>query len=198
MNFLAELFLHGTIIRGLPIPIVRTVLKFLKTLFGAADASMPTSPVVYPRPMAEIVEYLVLLQTQGTAPSRGRQGSLLRLARALSEDAYCLGYLNGMFDALCQQWDVPAGERRLVTGSACTLLFRDLLDGCCDLRTAATIEDAAFNRAHAVAGDPEFLRGKFDGCTELTRYTVTKDSKDMPAKLHERLKQLAATPELAA
>ena len=174
------------------------MLNFLKSLLGTADANIPTSPVAYPRPMAEMVEYLVLLQTQGTAPSRGRQGSLLRLCGNLSEDAYCLGYLHGMFDALCQQWDVPAGERRLVTGSAFTLLFRDLLDGCCDLRTASTIEDAAFNHAQAFSGDPEFLRGKFDGCTELTRYTVTKERHDMPVKLHERLKQLAATSELAA
>lgn len=174
------------------------MLTFLKNLFGAADARIPTSPVAYPRPMAEMVEYLVLLQTQGTAPSRGRQGSLLRLGTTLSEDVYCLGYVHGMFDALCQQWDVPAGERRLVTGSACTLLFRDLLDGCCDLRTAATIEDAAFNRAHTSTGDPEFLRGKFDGCTELTRYTATKERRDMPVKLHARLKQIEASSELAA
>jgi hypothetical protein len=175
----------------LPIPIVRIVLKFLKSLFGAADAHLPTSPVAYPRPMAEMVEYLVLLQTQGTAPSRGRKGNLLRLGRILSEDAYCLGYLNGMFDALCLQWDVPAAEHRLVTGSACTLLFRDLLDGCCDLRTASVIEDAAFNNTNALGGDQAFLRGKFDGCSELTRYTATKNLKDMPAMLHERLKQLA-------
>ena len=167
------------------------MLKFLKALAGTPAAPLPVSPVAYPRPMAEMVEYLVLLQTQGTAPSQGRKGSLLRLGRTLSEDAYCLGYVQGMFDALCHQWEVPAAERRLVIGSASTLMFRDLLDGCCDLRTITVIEDTAFNRMHAYAGDPDFLRGKFDGCSELTRYTATRESKDMPALLHGRLRQLA-------
>lgn len=179
-------------------PLPFTVLKFLKHLFGTTDTPALSSPVAYPRPMAEMVEYLILLQTQGTAPSRGRTGSLLRLGRALSEDAYCLGYLQGMFDSLCHQWDVPANERRLVIGSASTLMFRDLLEGCCDLRTAAAIEDTAFNRVHALAGNPAFLRGKFDGCSELTRYTATRDAKDMPARLHDRLKHLASSPEQAA
>lgn len=168
------------------------MLKFLKNLVGRADAPLPASPVAYPRPMAEMVEYLVLLQTQGTAPGRGRTGNLLRLGAALSEDPYCLGYVAGMFDCLCHQWDVPVDERRLVIGSATTLLFRDLLDACCDQRRAGAIEDAAFNGMRRYAGDLEFARGKFDGCSELTRYTATKEPADMPGRLHERLKQLAA------
>lgn len=141
--------------------------------------------------MAEITEYLILLQTCGTAPSRGRQGSLLRLATHLSEDPYCLGYLHGMFESLCEQWDVPAAERRVVIGTASTILFRDLLDGCCDPRCAGKIEDTAFNGLHAYAGVPVFQRGKFDGCTELTRYTATGDQGHLPGLLHQRLKQLA-------
>jgi hypothetical protein len=174
------------------------MLKFLKSLFGNNDTPALPSPVAYPRPMAEMVEYLILLQTQGTAPSRGRKGSLLRLGTTLSEDAYCLGYLQGMFDALCHQWEVPANEQRLVIGSAFTLMFRDLLEGCCDPRRASVIEDKAFNQVHALAGDAAFLRGKFDGCSELTRYTATKDARDMPAKLHDRLKQLASSSEQVA
>jgi hypothetical protein len=170
-----------------------TVLNFLKNLIGSADAPPHPSPVAYPRPMAEMVEYLILLQTQGSAPSRGKTGTLLGLCKQLSEDPYCLGYLHGMFDSLCHQWDVPTGERRLVIGTASTLLFRDLLESCCDLRRASAIEDAAFNGLHTFANDPAFLRGKFDGCSELTRYTATKEATDMPARLHERLKQLAET-----
>lgn len=169
-----------------------TMLKFLKTLAGNAAAPQPPSPVAYPRPMAEMVEYLVLLQTQGTAPSRGRTGNLLRLGITLSEDPYCLGYLSGMFEALCHHWDIPAGERPLVVGSASTMMFRDLLENCCDLRRAAAIEDAAFNGMRRYASDPVFLRGKFDGCSELTRYAATRDASDMPARLHDRLKELAA------
>ena len=141
--------------------------------------------------MAEMVEYLILLQTCGTAPSRGRKDNLLRLGTLLSEDPYCLGYLHGMFDSLCEQWDVPAAERRLVVGTASTLMFRDLLDGCCDPRCIGKIEDAAFNGVHAHADGVAFQRGKFDGCTELTRYTATKEQIHMPSRLHDRLKQLA-------
>lgn len=167
------------------------MLNLLKKLAGKPEQLAPPSPVAYPRPMAEMVEYLILLQTCGTAPSRGRQGNLLRLGSLLSEDPYCLGYLHGMFDSLCEQWEVPAAERKLVIGTASTLLFRDLLDGCCDPRSVGRIEDTAFNGLHAHANDRTFLRGKFDGCTELTRYTATKDQADMPARLHDRLKQLA-------
>ena len=168
------------------------VLKFLKKLVASPKAAPPVpSPVAYPRPMAEMVEYLVLLQTCSTAPSRGRQGNLLRLAMLLAEDPYCLGYLHGMFDSLCEQWQIPAAERRLVVGTASTILFRDLLDGGCDPRTIGKLEDAAFNGLLAFANDPAFQRGKFDGCTELTRYTATKEQRDMPSRLHERLRQLA-------
>lgn len=142
--------------------------------------------------MAEMVEFLILLQMQGTAPVSGKSGNLLRLATTLSQDPYCLGYLTGMFDSLCHQWEVPASERRLVIGSAATLMFRDLLDTCCDPRRTAAIEDAAFNGVLTFANDAAFLRGKFDGCSELTRYTATKNRDDMPARLHDRLKHLAA------
>jgi hypothetical protein len=169
-------------------PTSSTVLNFLKNLVGSTDAPPPPA---YPRPMAEMTEYLVLLQTCGTAPNRGRQGNLLRLATALSEDPYCLGYLHGMFDSLCEQWDVPAAERRLVVGTASTILFRDLLDGCCDPQCVGKIEDASFNRLHTYAGDRVFQRGKFDGCTELTRYTATGEQGYLPVLLHARLKQLA-------
>ena len=171
-----------------------TVLNFLKILVGARAAANFDSgpgPIAYPRPMAEMAEYLILLQTRGTAPSRGRNGNLLRLATFLGEDPYCLGYLHGMFDSLCEQWEVPASERRLVVGTASTILFRDLLEGCCDPRTVGRLEDAAFNGLHAFANDPSFRRGKFDGCSELTRYTATKEQGDMPVRLHARLKQLA-------
>jgi hypothetical protein len=168
-----------------------TMLNFLKNILGKTDPLQPPSPVAYPRPMAEMVEYLILLQTCGTAPSSGRKGNLLRLGSCLSEDAYCLGYLNGMFDCLCEQWEVPVSERKLVIGTAFTLLFRDLLDECCDPRCVGKIEDTAFNGLHAFANDPIFLRGKFDGCSELTRYTATKEQAHMPERLHERLKQLA-------
>lgn len=176
----------------------QNVLNLLKKLAGKPERLPPRSPVAYPRPMAEMVEYLILLQNCGTAPSRGRQGNLLRLGGLLSEDPYCLGYLHGMFDSLCEQWEVPAAERKLVIGTASTLLFRDLLDGCCDPRSVGRIEDAAFNGLHAYANDRTFLRGKFDGCTELTRYTATKDQADMPARLHDRLKQLAEESSVAA
>lgn len=43
-----------------------------------------------------------------------------------------------------------------------------------------------------LAGDLEFVRGKFDGRSELTRYTATTGPADMPVRLHERWKQLAA------
>lgn len=144
--------------------------------------------------MAEMVEYLILLQAPGTAPGGSRHGKLLGLTTTLSTDPYCLGYMTGMFDSLCHQWDVPACERRLVIGSAATLMFRDLLETCCEPRRGAAIEDAAFNGVLAFANDPAFLRGKFDGCSELTRYTATREREDMPARLHERLKHLAATP----
>jgi hypothetical protein len=166
------------------------VLNFLKNLVASSNHTSPASPVAYPRPMAEMTEYLVLLQTCGTAPSRGRQGNLLRLATHLSEDPYCLGYLHGMFESLSEQWDVPAAERRVVIGTASTILFRDLLDGC-DPRCVGKIEDTAFNGLHAHAGDPVFQRGKFDGCTELTRYTATGDQGHLPSLLHQRLRQLA-------
>lgn len=178
------------------IPLAETaVLHLLKALFGSPDTTSPTiaapATVAYPRPMAEMVEYLILLQTCGTAPSRNRKGNLLWLATLLSEDAYCLGYLQGMFDSLCEQWDVPSAERRLVTGTAATLFFRDLLDGCCDPRGVGRIEDMAFNGLHIMANDPGFRRGMFDGCTELTRYTATRDKGHLPGLLHERLRQLA-------
>lgn len=167
------------------------VLNFLKNLVGPSKAAISVSSIAYPRPMAEMAEYLILLQTCGTAPSRGRQGNLLRLATHLSEDPYCLGYLHGMFESLCEQWDVPAAERRVVTGTASTILFRDLLDNCCEPRCTGKIEDVAFNGLHAYAGDPVFQRGKFDGCTELTRYTATGDQGHLPGLLHQRLRQLA-------
>lgn len=140
--------------------------------------------------MAEMVEFLALLQMQATAPGEQKGGNLLRITTALSEDAYCLGYLTGMFESLCHQWEVPANEQRVVIGSAFTLLFRDLLENRCDIRQAAAIEDAAFNSARRFANDPVFLRGKFDGCSELNRYTATKSRDDMPVQLHHRLKQL--------
>lgn len=174
------------------------MLNFLKNLVGSPGTPQQPGPVAYPRPMAEMAEYLILLQTCGTAPSRGRQGNLLRLATLLGEDPYCLGYLHGMFDSLCEQWEVPAAERRLVVGTASTILFRDLLDGCCDPRTVGTIEDRAFNGLLVHAADPAFRQGKFDGCTELTRYTATKDQGDMPSRLHARLKQLAELPVTSA
>lgn len=173
------------------IPLQKTMLNFLKTILGRTDELPAPGPVAYPRPMAEMVEYLILLQTCATAPSSGRKGALLRLGNLLSEDPYCLGYLHGMFDCLCEQWEVPAFERKLVVGTASTLLFRDLLDECCDPRCVGKIEDTAFNGLHAFANDPVFLRGKFDGCSELTRYTATKEQAHMPERLHERLKQLA-------
>lgn len=168
------------------------MLKILKNLAGTADAPPTVSPVAYPRPMAELVEYLVLLQARGTAPGCGRKGSLLRLGATLSEDPYCRGYLHGMFDALCQQWDVPAPEQRVVIGTASTLMFRNLLEGRCHPHDIAKIEDAAFNALHAHANDAAFLRGKFDGCSELNRYAATKQAAHMPARLHERLKCVAA------
>lgn len=168
------------------------MLTFLKNIFGGADASLLHTPIPYPKTMAEMVEFLVLLQAPGTAPESGKSGNLLRLTTTLSKDPYCLGYLTGMFDSLCHQWDVPAGERRLVIGSASTLLFRDLLNTCCDPRSASRIEDDAFNGALTLANDAAFLRGKFDGCSELTRYTATKRRDDMPVRLHERFKHLAA------
>lgn len=171
---------------------VLAVLNFLKNLVGSS-ASPPSTPgpVAYPRPMAELAEYLILLQTAGTAPQRGRNGNLLRLAMLLGEDPYCLGYLHGMFDSLCEQWEVPAAERRLVVGTASTILFRDLLDDCCDPRTVGKLEDAAFNGLVTHAAHPAFLRGKFDGCTELTRYTATGEQADMPCRLHAYLRKLA-------
>ncbi|OWW20578.1 hypothetical protein [Noviherbaspirillum denitrificans] len=165
------------------------MLNFLKNLTDSSPAT-PPGPVAYPRPMAEMAEYLILLQAAGTAPGSGRKGNLLRLATLLADDPYCLGYLHGMFDSLCEQWEVPATERRLVIGTASTILFRDLLDDCCEPRTIGTIEDKAFNGLHAFAGDGDFRRGRFDGCTELTRYTATRERNDIPARLHERLKQL--------
>lgn len=170
-------------------PTPSPVLKFLKNL-AVSSASAP-GPAAYPRPMAEMAAYLILLQAAGTAPGSGRKGNVLRLAILLGKDPYCLGYLHGIFDALCEQWDVPPAERRLIVGTASTLLFRDLLDGCCDPRAAGMIEDRAFNGLHVFAGHAEFRRGRFDGCTELTRYTATKERRDMPARLHEHLKQLA-------
>lgn len=167
------------------------MLKYLKTFFASPDAPFLQTPVTYPGAMAEMVEYLILLQAPGTAPGRGKNGALLDIATALSRDAYCLGYVSGLFDALCHQWEVPVSEQRLVIGSASTLMFRDLLDTC-DPRSASAIEDAAFNSALMHAADPAFLRGKFDGCSELTRYTATKDQKDLPTRLHERLLHLAS------
>jgi len=168
------------------------VLKFFKDLLGGAKAPLLDTPASSPRHMAELVEFLILLQAPGTAPASGKKGNLLRLATSLSQDPYCLGYMMGMFDSLCQQWEVPASEQRVITGSACTLLFRDLLENVCDLRHAATIEDAAFNGARQHASDPAFQRGKFDGCSELTRYMATKKRDDMPLRLHVRLKELLA------
>ena len=167
-----------------------TVLKFFKNILPGAKGPLLHTAAAAPRTMAELVEFLILLQAQGTAPNSGREGNVLRLANLLSTDPYCLGYMNGMFESLCHQWEVPVAEQQLVSGSACTLLFRDLLENCCDLRHASTIEDAAFNGARLHAGDPAFQRGKFDGCSELMRYTATKKRDDMPTMLHERFKQL--------
>lgn len=175
-------------------PAEAAVLHLLKALVGSSNTPSPSiaapTTVAYPRPMAEMVEYLVLLQACGTAPDRGRKGNLLWLGTLLSEDAYCLGYLHGMFDSLCEQWDVPATERRLVVGTASTIFFRDLLDGCCDPRGVGRIEDTAFNGLHTLANDPGFRRGMFDGCTELTRYTATGEVAHMPSRLHDRLRQV--------
>lgn len=190
-SFVEENYFRTAHSQGSDPPVPPAVLKFLKNLVGSTGTPPSPGPVAYPRPMAELTEYLVLLQTCGTAPNRGRQGNLLRLATLLSEDPYCLGYLHGMFDALCEQWEVPAAERRVVAGTASTVLFRDLLDGCCDPRCAGKIEDTAFNNLHAYAGDPVFQHGKFDGCTELTRYTATGERGHLPGLLHQRLKQLA-------
>lgn len=165
------------------------MLNSLKNLFGG-NTSLLSGSSQYPGMMAEMVEFLTLLQMQGTAPGEQKGGNLLRITSALSEDAYCLGYLTGMFESLCHQWEVPANEQRVIIGSAFTLLFRDLLENRCDIRHASAIEDAAFNCARRFANDPVFLRGKFDGCSELNRYTTTKSSDDMPVQLHHRLKQL--------
>ena len=169
------------------------MLTFLKSLFAGAEAPLLKTPASYPGTMAEMVEYLVLLQAPGTAPGSNRKDNLVRLATTLGNDPYCLGYLTGMLECLCHQWEVPAPEQRLVMGSATTLLFRDLLDKCCDPRRATVIEDAAFNGLLAFGSDPAFQRGKFDGCSELTRYSATKEQQDMPAKLHDRLRQLATS-----
>lgn len=165
------------------------MLKFLKSLFPDNDAPFLQTPVTYPGAMAEMVEYLILLQAPRSAANAGKSGNLLRLADTLSKDPYCLGYMAGMFESLCHQWEVTATERRLVIGSATTLMFRDLLDKC-DPRSALSIEDAAFNSALMYAADPAYLRGKFDGCTELTRYAATKDQRDMPAQLQQHLQHL--------
>lgn len=167
------------------------MLKFLKNLLAAAPAPLIDTPASYPGTMAEIVEYLVLLQASGPGNGRSSKGNLFRIAVTLSEDPYCLGYLTGMFDALCQHAEVPVTERRLIIRSACSLLFHDLLGSCTDSRSAATIEAAAFSRSLTLAQDPEFLRGRFDGCSELVRYTATKEHAYLPSKLHGHLKQLA-------
>lgn len=168
------------------------MLKFLKDLFKAAEAPLLQTPVGYPGAMAEMAEYLILLQAKGTAIGQGRNDTLVRVASTVSSDPYCLGYMTGMFEALCEQWEVPPPERRLVTGSAMTLMFRDMLDACGDTRRTTVIEDAAFNGVLNHAGDPVFSRGRFDGCSELTRYAATREQMDIPARLRERLLQVAA------
>ncbi|HEY0845054.1 MAG TPA: hypothetical protein VGE12_06780 [Noviherbaspirillum sp.] len=169
------------------------MLKLLKTLLTGVDAPLLNTPTSYPGAMAEMVEYLILLQTPRSSSGRGKNAVLLQLATTLSKDPYCLGYVTGMFECLCHQWEVPPGEHRVVMGSATTLLVRDLLDSCGDPRSTTHIEDAVFNGALAFAGDPAFQRGKFDGCSELTRYAATKEQTDLPEGLHQRLVELMAS-----
>lgn len=172
------------------------MLKFFKGLFTGTETPFLQTPVGYPGAMAEMAEYLILLQAKGTAIGRGKNDTLVRLATTMSRDPYCLGYMTGMFEALCEQWEVPAQERRLVTGNATTLMLRDMLDGCEDTRRVTLIEDAAFNGLLTHASDPAFTRGRFDGCSELTRYAATKEQADMPSRLRERFLQIA-TPACA-
>lgn len=166
------------------------MLKYLKGLFTGTETPFLQTPASYPGAMAELAEYIILLQAKGAVAGNGRKDTVVRLATMLSRDPYCLGYLTGMFESLCQQWEVPAQEQRLVAGSATTLLLRDLLESCQDTRRVAFIEDAAFNGALNYASDPGFVRGRFDGCSELTRYATTKEQADMPLKLRERLQAI--------
>jgi len=168
------------------------VLKFWKNLSSAAATSLLDTPAEYPATMAEMVEFLVLLQVVGTGTGSSAKGNRLRIAITLSEDPYCLGYLSGMFDALCQHGKVPAAERRLIIGRAYALMFRDLLDGCADPRYAAAIEAAAFTRSLTLTQDPDFRRGQFDGCTELVRYAATRERAHLPVKMHAHLKAQTA------
>lgn len=168
------------------------MLKILKGLFTAAETPFLQTPVSTPGAMAEMAEYLILLQAKGTTIGHGKNDTLLRLASTISTDPYCLGYMTGMFESLCEQWEVPAQERRLVTGSATTLMLRDMLESCNDTRRVTLIEDAAFNGVLNHASEPAFSRGRFDGCSELTRYAATREQSDMPSRLRDRLLQLAA------
>jgi hypothetical protein len=165
------------------------VLKFLKNLFGAGD-NATVSPAAYHGHMAEFVEFLVLVQTRDTMPP-GTTDTLLRIGETLSADPYCLGYLSGTFEALCQAWEIPPAQRRVITGCAYTVMFRSLLQTCSNKQRAAAIQAGAFTRALELGSDAEFRRGQFDGCTELMRYLATKQRKDMPGKMHEHLKRLA-------
>lgn len=142
--------------------------------------------------MAEMVETLVLLQISGTSPDSGTNGNLLRLGMTLSRDPYCLGYINGMFDALCQLWEVRPSDRKLIVGTAYMKMFRSLLSPLPDRHRASMISSEAFPRSLTVADDAAFRRGHFDGCSELVRYTTTKEQRDIPTRLHEHLKRMAA------
>lgn len=175
---------------GIPILPGLIMLKYLKGLFTGTETPFLQTPASYPGAMAELAEYIILLQAKGTVAGNGRNDTLVRLATTLSRDPYCLGYVAGMFESLCQQWEVPAQECRLVAGSATTILLRDLLESCKDTRRVTFIEDAAFNGLLNYASDPGFVRGRFDGCTELTRYATTKEQADMPLKLRERLQAI--------
>lgn len=169
------------------------MLKLLKNFLAGVDAPLLQTPASFPGAMAEMVEYLILLQTPRSSSGRGKNAVLLQLATTLSKDPYCLGYVTGMLESLCHQWDVPPGEQRVVMGSATTLLVRDLLDSCGDPHSTTHIEDAVFNGVLNFACDADFQRGKFHGCSELTRYATTKEQSDLPEGLHQRLVELMAS-----
>lgn len=154
----------------------------LKRIFGFKNKKTLKTPVEYPGKMSEIVGNLIFVQTLGTGLRDFDDSS--RMVNKLAEDRYCLGYMMGMFDCLCQNWNVPDGDDIIVIGAAFALLF-DGMDE--NNERAIIVGQTAFHRAISNSNNPLFSQGQIDGGSELKRYGDTKDKKYIPKMLHEYL-----------
>jgi hypothetical protein len=164
------------------------MLGLLKRLVTKSKPPPPAfrTPKEYPADMADIVRHLYFTQLTGTVFDFVNMDST-QSVEIMSQDPYTLGYMMGMFDCLCQHWQVPYLETPAILRACFGCAYLGLMQNDIGNIRAVNLGLVAFDRAVRLADDPVFCKGQQDGGSELKQYGETKADVDFPNKLHAYL-----------